>query len=328
MIRQLARYGIAILVLAFLMELALLGYTALAAVVIGSVVSWPLVHLARFIVANWKRIWLPVIVTLSLVGCALYLVVLLPLFLTPDPPPPLIQQYHMTIDQANWRTGDFTIKETVGINPEWVSYRHVAEVPASIDLPERNVTSTRIGLLVREIRIMPDQADLSGEAVITLPDGRILKGGLCSLSCGTINIEIPDAPAGSFLAAKGAKAMQELRLSDRDAISWSGTSLDQGITFVFVPPPYNIVQPILQPVVGLSALDPWLLGIFGLLSTLLIAAIWKSELLAVPQNISDSRLDKWPGTGWQDVIPKKTGMNVSNEAQELEVDIFGLRKKR
>ena len=114
MIRQITRYGIAILVLAFLVELALLSYTALAAVVIGSVVSWPLVHLARFIVANWKRIWLPVIITLSLVGCALYMVVLLPLFLTPDPPPPLIQQYHMTVAQANWRTGDFTIKETVG----------------------------------------------------------------------------------------------------------------------------------------------------------------------------------------------------------------------
>ena len=175
---------------------------------------------------------------------------------------------------------------------------------------------------------MPDQAGPSGEAVITLPDGRTLKGGLCSLSCGAINIEIQDAPAGSFLAAKGAKAMQELRLSNREAISWSGTSLDQGITFAFVPPPYSIVQPILQPLVGLSALDQWLLGIFGLLATLLIAAILNSELLAVPQNLPDSWLDKWPGTGWQEVILKKTGMNVSNEAQEMEADIFGLRKKR
>ena len=295
MFLQVIRYGFAVLVLAFLIGLLTLNYSALAALILGAVISWPVVRLLRFIVTNWGRISLPVIIALGLVGCILYVLFLLPLFLTPNPFPPLINGYHLTINNPNWESGVFSIKETVFINPQWVEYYHETDLPPSVDLPEREVTSTKIGLLTREVRIIPVQADPTGGVAITLPDGSTLKGTVCSFSCGPINIEIHDAPKGSFLSARDSDKIQKVSSVDTEAVSWSVFSLEGGITFAFVPPPFNYMGPIIEPLAGVSALNQVVLGILGLISTLLITPILKPVILAAAQKSFGPWLDKRSG---------------------------------
>ena len=299
MFLKVTRYSTAVLVLAFLSGLLALNYSAIAAVIIGAVLAWPSVRLVRSIIANWKRISLPVIVVLSILGCSLYAIYLLPQFLSPEPPPPLINEYQLTIDSPDWQAGIFSIAETVVIDPQWVEYHHEPEIPTSVVLPAREVTSTHIGLLAREVKIRPGQADASGNTAITLADGRILQGGICSDPCGNIEVKIHDAPAGSFLAAWNAGKIQREASAQAETDSWSGFSLDQGITFSFVPPPFSFMGPVIAPLAGVSALNPGVLGLLGLIGTLLLTPILKPLLLEAAEKSFGPRLDKRAGAKTQ-----------------------------
>ncbi len=292
MFLKVTRYSTAVLVLAFLLGLLTLNYSAIAAVIIGAVLAWPCVRLVRIIIANWKRISLPVIVILSILACSLYAIFLFPQFLSPEPPPPLINEYHLTINSPDWQAGVFSIAETVVINPQWVQYHHEPEIPPSVDLPAREVTSTNVGLLTRQVKVTPGRADPSGNTAITLADGRILKGAICSFSCGNIDAKISEAPAGSFLAARNAGKIQKAASAQAETVSWSGFSLDQGITFAFVPPPFNFMGPVIAPLAGVSALNPGILGILGLIGTLLLTPILKPLILEVAEKSFGPWLDK------------------------------------
>ena len=327
MIRQIIQYSVILLILAVLIGLLSLNYIAVTAVIIGAVIAWPLVWLVRFVIANWSRIMLPVILVLSLAGCFLYGVYLFPLFLSPSPLPPLIRDYQLTILNPDWKSGVFKIKESVVINPDWISYYHATELPQNIDLPEREVRSIRVGLLSREVRIKPGNADASGEVTITLADGRVLQGGICSFSCGKIDIELQDAPAGSFLGARDADKIKDLSDLKTETISWSVPDPDQGITFAFVPPSFNVVRPIIKPLLGVSALNQWLLGILGLFCALLITPIFKPPAQAPDQNIPVARLYRPPAAITIRRPKQKPDVLIPNTGKE-EADIFGLKKKR
>ena len=295
MIRQAMRYILVVLVLAFLFELLTLNYSAIEAVLIGAVISWPLVLLFRFLVANRRRVFLPIFFILSLGACFLYARLLLPLYLAANPSPPLINEYRLTISNPDWQSGIFSIREAVSINPQWTDFNHEPDLPATVDLPGREVTSTRIGLFTWQVRIMPDEADPSGEAEITLPDGHILKGTICTYTCEKIDVELNDAPKGSFLAARNAENIHRYPYIDTETISWSVINLDQGITFAFVPPPFNFVRPIIDPLLGVAALDQWLLGILGTVCTLVVTPVVKPLIQEAARKRFGPWLEKRPG---------------------------------
>ena len=328
MIRQIIQYIVTALVLALLIGLLSLNFIAAAAVAIGAVLAWPLYWLVRSIIANWARVMLPVIILLSLAGCVFYGLYFFPMFLSAVPAPPLINGYYLTITNPDWKAGVFTIKETVVINQDWISFYHATGLPQSVDLPERKVRSTSLGLLARQVKIMPDQVGPSGEAAITLPDGRILKGDICSLTCGKIVIVLHDVPSGSFLAAKDADDIQEAPYIHTETVSWSVLDPDQGITFAFVPPPFNVVRPVIEPLLGVSSLDQWLLGILGLLSTLLVSPFVKPVLVRAGQKIIGHQVHEQPVTRPQKGIKRKPPVLIPNTGEQTEADIFGLNKKR
>src|SRR3990172_2845181 len=270
MFRHVMGYAIAMLVLAFLVGLVTLNYSAVAALMLGAVISWPVVRLIRFITTNRTRTLFAVV---SILAICFYSALVL-WFFAPGlglvgnrPPPALINEYYVTIDHSNWQSGIFRIKETVVINPEWVEYYRETNIPTNVDLPEREVASTNVGLLTREIKIIPIQADSSGNGMLALPDGRTLKGSICSFSCKKIYVELHDAPKGSFLAAKDAEKVQKYPYIDTETISWSVINLKQGIAFAFVPPPFHYLRPILEPLLGASSLNQWILGLLGLIGT-------------------------------------------------------------
>ena len=328
MIRQIIQYIVTALVLALLIGLLSLNFIAAAAVAIGAVLAWPLYWLVRSIIANWARVMLPVIILLSLAGCVFYGLYFFPMFLSAVPAPPLINGYYLTITDPDWKAGVFTIKETVVINPDWISFYHGTGLPQSVDLPERKVRSTSLGLLARQVKIMPDQVGPSGEAAIALPDGRVLKGGICSLTCGKIVIVLHDVPSGSFLAAKDADDIQKAPYINTETVTWSVLDPDQGITFAFVPPPFNIVRPVIEPLLGVSSLDQWLLGILGLISTLLVSPFVKPVLVRAGQKIIGAHPDDRSAAEDRKFTKRKPPVLIPNTGEQTEADLFGLKKKR
>ena len=295
MIRQVIRYGIAVCVLAFLVGLLTLNYFDAAVLILGAVLAWPLVRLVRFLIANWRKVLLPLFFALAIAACLLYTRFLAPLYFSTLPSPPIINGYHLTISIPDWGSGVFLIKETVNINPQWAELNHQTALPSSIDLPERKVTSRDIGLFTREVRIIPGQPDPSGEVMITMPNGSTFKGTMCSFSCGKISIELIDAPKGSFLTARDAENIKEHPYVDTETISWSVIDLGQGITFAFVRPPFNYVRPIIAPLLGVTALNQWLLGILGSVCTLVVTPILRPLILSTAQKSFGSVLDKRRG---------------------------------
>ena len=292
MIRQVIQYAIVVSVLAFLVGLLTLNYSAAAVLILGAALAWPAVKLARFLAARWRRILLPLFFAVSIAACLLYTRYLVPLYLSADFSPPLISGYHLTISSPDWGSGVFLLKETVSINPKWAEFTHETSLPSSIDLPERKVTSRDIGLFTREVKITPGQPDPSGEVMITLPDGSTFKGAICSFSCDSISIQLEDAPRGSFLAARDAENIKTHPYVDTETISWSVIDLGQGITFAFVRPPFNYVRPIIAPLLGVTALNQWLLGILGSVFTLVITPILRPLILSTAQKSFSPWLDK------------------------------------
>jgi len=216
----------------------------------------------------------------------------------------------------------------VVINPQWAQYHRETDIPSSVDLLEREVTSTNVGLLTREVRIVPIQVDSSGDATITLPDGRTLKGSICSFSCENIDVELHDAPKGSFLAAKDAEKIQKYPYIDTETVSWSVINLKQGIIFAFVPPPFHHVRPIIEPLLGASALNQWVLGILGLIGTILITPIVKPVILTTAQKTFGSWLDRQSGAKAYEETKKKATIVISGTGKEKEVDVSEKKQKR
>jgi hypothetical protein len=330
MFRQVIGYGIAVLVLAFLSGLVTLNYFAAAALILGAIISWPVVRLLRFIVTSRTRILLIVYLSLIIIIASLGMQFLI--FTGPDgligPLPPLINEYYLTIDCSNWQSGVFLIKETVVINPQWAKYQKETDIPSSVELPEREVTSTNVGLLTREVRIMPIQANSSGNAIITLPDGRTLKGSICSFSCENIDIELHDAPKGSFLVAKDAEKTQKYPYIDTETISWSVINLEQGITFAFIPPPFHHIRQIIEPLLGASALNQWVLGILGLICTIFITPIVQPVILTTAQKRFGSWLDRRSEAKAREETKKKATIIISSTGEEKEVDVSEKKQKQ
>ena len=215
--------------------------------------------------------------------------VLATLTLLPGAPfPPLIDGYHLKIDGSTTASGAFTITEAVDINQEWVARSAKTDIPPAVELPPRQVTSANAGFLAKEVRIDPLQADASGDVSITLPDGRILTGRLCS-SCESTAIELQDVPQGSFLAARDADNVEKHPYVGTETVTWSVLDLREGIRFAYVPPPYQYLRPLLQPLIGASTLNQWVLGLAGLIGTLVVSPIVKPMLLTALQK----KIEEW-----------------------------------
>ena len=292
MIRQVIRYGIVAAVLAFVAGLLSLNYYAAAVLVLGAALAWPAVRLIRFLARRWKKLLLPLFFALAIAACLLYTRFLAPLYFSAIPSQQMINGYHLTVSNPDWGSEVFLLKETVILDPKWMEYTHETTLPPSIDLPERKVTSNNIGLFTREVRISPGQPDPSGEVIITMPDGSTFKGPMCSFSCAKADIEMLDIPKGSFLAARNAENIQEHLFLDTETITWSVIDLSQGVIFAFVRPPFNYVRPIIAPLLSVTALNQWLLGILGSIFTLVITPILRPVILSTAKKSFSAWLDK------------------------------------
>jgi hypothetical protein len=137
MYRKIAAYTIILLVLALLIGLTALNYSAPVPLIIGAIASLVVLQLLRFIFSRRTRILVAALVVGSILTfslLALGLLLLLPggSFIPVTGGGPLVAGYHATIDSSNWQSGSFLIKETVDIDPEWVKYWKLTDIPASV----------------------------------------------------------------------------------------------------------------------------------------------------------------------------------------------------
>jgi hypothetical protein len=156
---------------------------------------------------------------------------------TPPPPLPIVEEYSVIIEPLYPEMEKFIVNEEIifYINQE------VEDVNSQMiysRLPKREVTSTNRGLLLKEVHISPLQANSFGYVNLTLPDGFLLRGRLCTYDCPVSRIELYDFPKNSFYDAKDVDgSISYDSYIDKEKISWSASNLNQGIKFAYIPPP-------------------------------------------------------------------------------------------
>lgn len=279
-----------VLILALLL---LVSYSAGLAALIGFLLAWAVILNAR----RWGLgRWLTLLTMLVLVSLSL----LVSYFVTPfagiyyqaPQPPPIVKSYRVTIDAME--QDKFRVKEEVVYNlferfcDSFSSYwfdrnpdrdpkgksscSKIHDRDTVLSLPERQITSTSRGLLLREANIAPLEAS-SGQVTITLRDGSTLHGSLCAFSCPQSAIELRDFPRSSFYAARHAQNVNIQPYIDTETITWSIDRLGRGITFAYIPSPYYHLRPILKPLLEVSSLSQWIIGVLGFLGSIGVSFI-------------------------------------------------------
>ena len=317
-----AGFLVALSVLLFLLGVASVNYSGAAVLILGAILFWPITRILRFarkLVGYRRWIWVLLAVLSILILCGF--LGLVGGLLGIGGPLILIDEYYVTIERSGLQSHVFTIRESVGIDPRWIEWYKETDIPPSIDLPERQVVSVRAGLLVREVRVAPLQSDSSGHIKITLNDGRTLTGSICTSSCQSAYVELRDFPKNSFLAAKDGKNLQTYPYVNTETVSWSVLNLRRGIVFAFIPPPFHYIKPVIEPFLGASSLNHWVLGFLGLIGTAIITPIVTPVMLPIIQDKLRSRLEQGIGAKPEEGSKKKARIIVSSTGQEKEVDV-------
>ena len=98
------------------------------------------------------------------------------------------------------------------------------------------------------------------------------------LKGGTIEVLVADIPQNSFYQAKGAQELRKNSYSGQEEVKWSLNHSGQDVKFDYIPTPYHHIRPILSPVLDMSSLSKWLIGIIGFLGTTILTVIAKPVL--------------------------------------------------
>ena len=160
--------------------------------------------------------------------------------------------YHYSVSITLLENGNFQIVEKAQI----IDHPNGADVePILIELPPsaREISGTKIGLVMNEVTIAPLGLDEEGDVNTTLPDGTPFQGPFCSYSCPETEIELIDFPISFFYTAKNAENLKSLPYLNTETIQWNGVNPDQGISFAYNPYPFplNIITPLLQMLKGI-----------------------------------------------------------------------------
>ncbi len=182
----------------------------------------------------------------------------------------LITAYRMTVDAGDAPASGVTVSEEVFYSV----YRGAETVYAdlSLRLPEREVASAPRGFLLREIAIEPLGSSPYDNLDLPVPDGGSVEARLCnSISCVPATIRLEDFPARSFFAARGVSEdqVEVVPYVHTETITWTTRDLSGGITFAYIPPPFQLLRPLLAPLVGASRASEWLVGLVGMVGAVL-----------------------------------------------------------
>jgi hypothetical protein len=320
-------YLILVLFFAILVGLLTLNYSATLVFLIGCFLSWPTRRFFQFVGSNKKKMkgltqqrWFKIVWILLLLFFSLSAIFLFVLLTEPRSQQvacadnPIVEKYLVIIEPETSKEDTFRIRETVTNPCPGLGRQNSIEV---YNVPEREISGSPRGLLLKEVAIFPLQSS-GGIVNLHLQDGRFLVGPLCVGRCPESTVELRDFPIGSFYAAKWAEKLELSPYIDTEKITWTIQNLDEGIVFAYVPAPFFYLRPIIEPFAGASSMSQLLVGLFGLIGTIIVTPIVKPVLFSRFQNTLGSWLDKRSGV---DPSPK-VKIVVSGKGEEKEIDML------
>lgn len=158
--------------------------------------------------------------------------------------------------------------------------------------PERTVLSERRGFMLREVSVQPLGSGALSPTAFTLPDGSQVVAPLCTrTACPPGEVRVEGLPERSFFAARGVADVATVPYVRTETVSWATPDLSAGIAFAYVPSPFQAFRPLLQPFIGASSLNDWLVGLIALVTGVLAAPL----IMPVVEYIGERALGRWLG---------------------------------
>ncbi len=257
------------------------------------------------------------------------------LLLSPTPRICVLESYKATVMAGDTSLNTLSIRDEIVFNPTVLQHTTLTP-PTTWDivvtnegqafrLPERQILGGNRGFLLKQAdfdlpykdvfssaRFSPDLEydEYNGSLVYRLEDYYVLP----CMQRDTTNVTLKDFPRGAFFAAKDATDVNTQSYIDEDTITWSTGA--EHVTFAYVPPPFNHIYPLLNPLVGISSLNEFVDVIIAIVITFIVTNVIRPGLIEMAQNRFKS-LGKRP----ENEPSKKTILIVSSKGDEKEIEV-------
>lgn len=293
---------ILIFVISLVLGLFSINYISGIAIIGGILISFPVVGLLKYIVKHFPKITPTTgIILLLVISQVIFFVFFTLNAYHPYVPTCDISDYRITAIPESSQLTSITIQEYVvpkdvkKFNPpsSWITSS--IDNQEGFSLPERKATIQNRGFLLKEVIIEP------------------------SISCSDdVFIELNDFPRNSFYAAHYAKDLQKYPYVDTETVTWNPES--RVVKFSYIIPPFQVVSPLLTPLVGASNINQWIVGLIGIIGALIFTPIIKTVFTESAQKYLKDKLSD------SEITPKQTAkLIISEKGDEKEVEI---KKKR
>lgn len=167
---------------------------------------------------------------------------------------------------------------------------------AGFQLPEKTATIEQKGILLKEVNF---QSSI-----------------LCSNDTFVV---LSDFPSGSFFAAHYAQDLQKYPYVDSETITWNSSY--KNVRFSYVLPPFHVIRPILNPLMGVSSTNQWFMGFIGIIGTAILVPIFKPVLTEIVQESVKKRIGKKVRRG------QTAKLIIVDHGEEKEIEIKTKHRK-
>lgn len=217
-----------------------------------------------------------------------------------------VRDYYATIQPDGFSTGLFRVSEEATYLVESITCNADGKTTTSIIeedkvVSEQFVHSSKRGLMIREIRIIP----LKG----------LLLQRYCCQSKGTV--ELRDFPRNSFYEARDVQNVIATTYLDTETVKWNGdlTRRDD-IVFAYITNPFQLFRNLLSPLIGVSYQSNWVIGLASIIASFIIIPITKPILEDLAKNKLKALIEKKKSS--QSEI-KKSFLVISSKGEEKEI---------
>jgi hypothetical protein len=170
---------------------------------------------------------------------------------------------HARDTSSNSLSGIFEDKLYELQNKHVIEASNLSKEEVIVDFEERTISSSKKGFVLRELQFAPLYVDTDGYVKIPLPAGMLQHIKLCSFECPSSQISVLDLPENSFSEARYAFDLEKNHYGNTETVKWTAATLEPGVTFSYVPPPYQHARTLLNPFLGLASFSQWLIGLLA-----------------------------------------------------------------
>jgi hypothetical protein len=313
------RYFIFALAVILIVTLLAVSYTTTLYVLLGTLATLLLVFIVPYILRLGAQrfvilgIWIASLLCIVTLMFGLFLQPAYLIRCTPGEKREIeLTEYQAVIKPIEFSSGSFGISEKVTYDvksvvckQDYTVSKSVVEKDVVLSLPEKQITSTARGFLIRELRIVP----LANSPL-----------GVTNCCAKLPTIELRDFPRDSFYEAYDVQKMESSHYLDTEIIRWHYNYLDKEIIFAYIAPPFYVFRTLLMPLIGVTYQNQWMIALSSLIASAVVTAILKPLFIESAKNRLKSSFEKNSGK----TQSPKTTIIVSGKGDEKEIEI---RKK-